>query len=292
MAEDKIYALFPGCVIPTQVPFIEKLSGDIFSRIGLDIRRLDFNCCPYNGVKDADEEAALVLSARNLALAEKENASILSLCNGCAQTLIEANETLKSNSDMLFSVNKKLKRLDLEYKGTAEVLHFMMVFDHDKDSIRKNIKRPLAGLRIATHTGCHLLRPSRIIGFDSPEQPMKFDELIALLGATPVKYDSNALCCGNSAISLNKEMSLAMMNEKVSGLQNAGADCLAVCCPSCFIQFDRNQLLLKQAYGLSNLIPTVHIFQLMLLAFGEDNAFFEQNRSGPSQLKSKISHLP
>ena len=267
------YALFTGCVIPIQTPFIEKLARDVFVKLDVGLVDLDFTCCPYYSVRDVDEQEWLVGAAYNLALAEKNGLDILTLCNGCSQTLIEANYALQ-DADELAKVNERLKKAGLQYNGKTKVLHFMMLLEQINDKVKETSLKSLDGLKVATHTGCHILRPSKILAYDDAENPKKFDELVALLGGMTVDYKTKTLCCGSSMITKYKDMSLAMLKEKIIDLQNK-TDMLAVCCTSCFLQYDKNQVLLR----MKKKLPVVHIIQLLAYSLGID-PLLENNRSG------------
>ena len=82
------YKMFEGCVIGNRIPFIEAASRKVFEKIGVQTSQAPFACCPDpTGVKSFDNTAWLTLGARNLCLAEAEGKDIISLCNGCANTL-------------------------------------------------------------------------------------------------------------------------------------------------------------------------------------------------------------
>ena len=48
----------------------------------------------------------------------------------------------------------------------------------------------------------------------------------------------------------------------------AGADFVTVGCPSCFTQFDRNQLIAQRADGRQSTVPVLFFAQLVGLALG------------------------
>jgi heterodisulfide reductase subunit B len=287
--KEKEYALFTGCVVPIHLPHIEKLSRQVFSKLGIKIRDLDFTCCPVYSVRDIDEQEWLIIAARNLALAEEKSLDIISLCNGCSQTLIEVHELLKDN-DLRKEINEKLKPFKKQYNGNINVYHFMMFFDEIKEKIKPLIKNQFKGFKIATHTGCHLLRPSKIIGFDNAENPEKFDEFVEMLGAKSVDYNTKTLCCGSTMITREKPMSVAMMKDKLEELNHKKIDLLTVCCPSCFIQYDKNQILVKVKYKHDYKIPVIHIMQLLGLALGmnQEQVFLKNNRSLKQDIIQKI----
>ncbi|MBN2422081.1 CoB--CoM heterodisulfide reductase subunit B [Candidatus Woesearchaeota archaeon] len=288
-AEEKTYALFLGCVIPIQIPHIEKLARDLLPKLGINIVDADFSCCPFYGVRDIDEKEWLVTAARNLALAEEQKIDIISLCNGCSQTLIEANHALQ-DKELRAEINEVLKKINKQYNGTVKVYHFLMVFDSMKDQIKALIKKPFHGLKIATHTGCHLLRPSKIIGFDEPEDPKKFDDFVKLIGANSVDYHHKALCCGYTQVTNEKDMSLDLMKDKLDELNEKRVDALTVCCPSCYLQYDKNQVLIRSKFKVEYKIPVIHALQLLGLAIGmrADEVFLQKNRSITEDFMQKI----
>jgi heterodisulfide reductase subunit B len=67
--------------------------------------------------------------------------------------------------------------------------------------LKKFIKQPLNGLRIAPHYGCHYIKPSDIYeGFDSPFHPHSLDKLIEITGATSLQYSEKLQCCGGGIL--------------------------------------------------------------------------------------------
>src|SRR4030042_717232 len=47
------------------------------------------------------------------------------------------------------------------------------------DEVKKRVKKPLKGLKLAAYYGCYLVRPPEVTQFDNPEQPMLMDNLLA-----------------------------------------------------------------------------------------------------------------
>ena len=65
------------------------LAVETLPKIGIQLAdREEFACCPEPiSFRGAADHTWLVLAARNLCLAEKRGANIISLCNGCENTL-------------------------------------------------------------------------------------------------------------------------------------------------------------------------------------------------------------
>ena len=131
-------------------------------------------CCPEKlVVADDDHDKYLLTAARNLALAEREGRDIMVVCNGCFATLKNALETSRPTRPQGGRVNAQLAKIGLEFKGTIDVHHIAGVLEDDirVPRIKKEAKRPLAGLKVAVHYGCNMLRPASALQLDDPLQP-------------------------------------------------------------------------------------------------------------------------
>ncbi|MFH1480830.1 MAG: heterodisulfide reductase-related iron-sulfur binding cluster, partial [Pseudomonadota bacterium] len=174
----KQFALFLGCQIPAHLGQYESSARAVLERLEVGIVDIEeFACCGYP-VKNVDHKAFLLSSARNLALASKGNLNILSLCKCCYGSLKKADYLLKENASLRDEINKILRNAEgLEYDGDIEVKHLLSVLYHDVgiDAVKPKIKKSYKGLQIATHYGCHALRPSKIVRFDDPVEPSVFD---------------------------------------------------------------------------------------------------------------------
>ena len=76
----KKYALYPGCVMPTEQFALELSIREVLPK--LDVELVDikgFSCCG-EPLKSVNQMMTLTLSARNIALAEKEGLDIFAPC--------------------------------------------------------------------------------------------------------------------------------------------------------------------------------------------------------------------
>jgi heterodisulfide reductase subunit B len=80
------------------------------------------------------------------------------------------------------------------------------------------------------------------------------------------------LCCGNAVRIEDEYTANTMLKAKVDAVKAAGADCLAVNCPSCFQQFDTEQSKVKTIAeeGVDYKFPVFYITELLALAMGKD----------------------
>jgi len=272
MAKAEEYKMFQGCTIGNRIPFIEASARKVFDKLGIKTSDAPFACCPDPvGFNAVDHTSWLAMGARNLTIAEEEGKNIVSLCNGCFQTLKAVNHELTHDDHEKGKINKILKTVGREFKGTINVKHFVEVlYELGDEKIKENIVRDLSGLKIACHTGCHYNRPSEIMQTDDPMEPVKLRELVAATGATPVEYTEEMLCCGAGVGNMEEEPSMQVLANKFTSALDAGAEAFVVICPACFQQMDTNQ---KKAGTQSNKtfdIPILYLTELMALAFGEN----------------------
>ncbi|MHA1474882.1 MAG: CoB--CoM heterodisulfide reductase iron-sulfur subunit B family protein [Promethearchaeota archaeon] len=273
--------LFTGCVIPNRLPFLEKSARLVFEKLGFHLEDAPFTCCPDPiGVAAISEKTWLTLAARNLSLGEEDNTEILSLCNGCTETLLMAKQTLKNNKRKLEETKEILEKKGYKYNGKAKVNHFIKVLLEDigVDKIKKIVedtwagdkekRNPIKDLKIATHPGCHYNRPSEVLKWDDPNDPQYLENLIKAIGGIPVKYEEKTLCCGSAASRTKKNITYEMCRRKYQGVTDTGAQLLAVNCPSCFQTLESSQRQVNKIYEKNYSIPIFYITELMALAFG------------------------
>ncbi len=282
------YLLFLGCTIPYRVSSYEVSARKVFAKLGIDLVEMpDFNCCGLP-VDPADHEMMLALAARNLSLAEQKGLSIITLCTGCATTLRKVNKTLKENKELKTRINEYLKEVDMEFKGTIEAKHFIQAFKEDVgfDKIKEAIQKPLTGLRVAEHCGCHLLRPLKIMGYDDPEDPTVLKSLIELTGAECLDYTDEAECCGFTVIAIDEKVALQLTREKFHNVKKAGAQALITVCPSCHLMFDMQQSRIERVFNEKFELPVLHYPQLLGLAMGftPEELAFNELRVNPSKI--------
>jgi heterodisulfide reductase subunit B len=160
----------------------------------------------------------------------------------------------------------------LKFSGTVSTKHLLGVLHDDLgvETIRKRLKKTLNGLRIATHYGCHLLRPKEVVGFDQGFQPVKFDALVEATGAVSVPWTGKLDCCGSPLLGVNDELSMDLAEKKLRNAHRGGAQCLTVTCPYCQIQFGRIQRRIIETRNFDTPVPCVLYPELLGLCLGID----------------------
>ncbi|NIU38887.1 CoB--CoM heterodisulfide reductase subunit B [Candidatus Bathyarchaeota archaeon] len=285
---DLRYLFFIGCTIPYRVTNYEVSARKTFAKLGIELVEMsDFNCCGLP-VDPASHEMMMVLAARNLCLAEQQGLNIITLCTGCAGTLRKVNKALKEEKELRSRVNEYLSKVGMEFKGTIEAKHFIHVLKEDVgfDRIKDSIRKPLAGLKVAEHCGCHLLRPTKIFGWDDPENPEVLKSLIELTGAECLDYMDEPECCGYTIIAIDDKVALQLTREKLQHIKMAGAQAMVTVCPSCHLMFDMQQSRIERAFNEKFELPVLHFPQLLGLAmgFGPDELALKDLRVSPLKL--------
>ena len=265
------YSLFLGCMIPLRLPALESTTRILLNKFEINVEDLnDAGCCPDPSLKSLDQETWTTLAARNLVLAEEKEQDILTLCNGCFETLKTVNENLKKDVKLKQKINERLDSVDREYQGTIDVKHLVEILSKDVgiSRIKKGITTPLSNLKVAVHYGCHLLRPGNILNVDDPLRPNILDQLVEATGAESVPYYKKNLCCGAEVSGFDSETSKRLVKYKLDNVQRSKADCIVVVCPFCMLQYDVTQRLVKDDNGKNYDIPVLYYPELLLLAMG------------------------
>jgi heterodisulfide reductase subunit B len=259
------FALFLGCNIPIRLEQYETSSRAVLDELGVTLVDIpEFNCCGYP-LRNIDLKAFLLSSARNLALAERQNLNMIVLCKCGFGTLKMAQHLMKDNALLREGVNAILAKEDLKYEGDLEVKHLLPVLFNDVGPgvIKQKVTRPYENLKIATHYGCHALRPSRIVQFDDPVAPTIFDQLVEVTGAESVDWPTKAECCGGPLLGTNDELSCDLTQKKLADAKKAGADYMATGCVFCQIQFDTVQKSMETDRGPNHRVPSILYPQLL-----------------------------
>ena len=288
------YASFLGCQIPMRIPSIEIASRKVFEKIGLEaIDLLGYSCCPEPVISRLlDKTAWLAISARNLALAEELGLDLMTLCNGCYETLVETNEILRHESEEMRRVNEILKQYGKQYAGKIEVKHAVEVLYEDIgiQKIKEQLVK-LQKIRVALHYGCHMYREPA--GEDIMRKPNMMKELTRVTGVEIIDYGLERLCCGYPSMQVDEEFSLKQrLLLKLRRIKEAGADAVVVSCPACTIQFEIGQVMLRR-YGVQYSIPCINLMELLALSFGvpSKDLHLEFHKSPVLQLAQKIEAM-
>ncbi|NPV53176.1 MAG: CoB--CoM heterodisulfide reductase iron-sulfur subunit B family protein [Firmicutes bacterium] len=287
------YAIFLGCTVPVRAMSYEVSARKVAGGFGIELIDIpEFSCCGYP-VKSVHQDTTLLMAARNLSLAEEHGLDITTLCSACTSVLTEAARRLGEDGELLGKVNEQLKRLGRKYSGRTRVRHFARVLYEDVglDRVRESVKRDISSLRIASHYGCHYLKPSEIYDrFDDPEVPASLDALVEAAGAVPVDYVTKKECCGGAILGVDENISLSMTKQKLDDISKRGADAINLVCPFCNIMYGANQRKIQSKYGVKYDLPVLYYPQVLGLAMGmePEELALNMNPIKPKALLAKL----
>jgi heterodisulfide reductase subunit B len=266
------YALFQGCQIPARLPHYETAARAVLKNLDVELVEIrEFSCCGYP-VRNTDLTASLLAAARNLAIAETHHLPVLTLCQCGYGQLRYAAHLLTEQPPIKEQLNHILTKEGLEYSHAPEIKHLLTVLYHDigREAIKEKVTKPFTELKIATHYGCHALRPSEITCFDDPVNPTLFDELVELTGAESISWEARLECCGAPLLGSNDALAFSLMEKKITTAHNAGAQYLAVACPYCHLQFDSVQKMMSIKNKTNHTLAPILYPQLLGLSMGMD----------------------
>lgn len=291
------HAFYLGCTTPVKALKYEISARKLAGILGIELVDIqEFGCCGFP-VKSMDSSSALIMAARNLAIAESHGMDIIGLCTGCVAILSEAKEYLKDEK-LRMNVNEKLRFLGLnEYSGRVNVKHFarFLCEDYGLDRLKEKTIVPLDRVSFGVHYGCHYTKPAHAHGnFDDPSRPVTLDELVNATGAGTVGYPCKNLCCGLTIMGQAEDIAFKLAAEKLECLSDREADAMVVACPSCCIAYENNQKLAGKRAGKEFNLPVLYFTQVIGLAMGlsGEELGFELNRvSGDRIIKKLIRHF-
>jgi len=284
------YTLFVGCNIPARVQQYELAARSVAVKLGIElVENQEFKCCGYP-MQNSDNKPFLLMAARNLALAEKDGLDMMVLCKCCFGSLKKAAHQIQQDPGLQKEVNTFLAKEDLRYSGKSTIKHFLSILFHDVGltAIKKKVSTPFTDLSVATHYGCHALRPSDVTRFDDPVRPSLFDDLVKVTGAKSIEWPLQLECCGAPLMGINDTLSMDLAERKLADCNRAGADYVCVGCPYCQMQFDRVQHMMLSERKLRHEIPGIVYPQLLGLAMGlsEESLGLKMNIYTISKLES------
>jgi len=263
------YSYFPGCSLTATNRAYDVSTRSVARVLGIELAELDdWNCCGATAYLPIREKRAFVLSARNLAIAEKDGRELATICNACYVVLRKTNKYMAEHPKLHDEICEALWAGGMYYRGTVRVRHFLdiVVNDLGEEAIRAHVKRDLSGLKVACYSGCQLSRP--FDDLDDPEYPEIMGRLVRWLGAQVVPFAMSAKCCGGLTMTTHPETGQVLTGKILKVAKDQGADCVATCCPLCQINLEAYQTKVGEAVGANCDIPVLYFTQLMGSAFG------------------------
>ena len=236
------FSYSPGCTLKTKAKDLDAYARASAVALGVDLQELpEWQCCGAVYPMAKDEIATKLSSVRALMNARDLGTDLVTLCSACHNVIKQVNNDMKTDADIALRVNNYIKP-EVPYAGETSVLHLLEVL-RDRvgfDELKKKVVNPLTGRKIGAYYGCLLLRPSKVMAMDDPENPTIIEDFIRAIGAEPVVYGMRNECCGGYVTLENKPEAEKRSNAVLASAKAKGADTVVTACPLCLYNLKKN----------------------------------------------------
>lgn len=236
------YSYYPGCTLKTKAKDLDKYARLSAEALGVNLEELeDWQCCGGVYPIGRNDVATKLSSVRALNQAKELGRDLVTMCSACHNVIKQVNNTMKTDQKIATKINTYMK-LDEPYNGETNVIHFLELLRDNIgfDEIKKKVVNPLKDVKIAAYYGCLLLRPSKVMQMDDPENPTIIEDFIKAIGATPVKYSMRNECCGGYITLENKDIAKSKATAVIENAVENGADMVITACPLCLYNLSKN----------------------------------------------------
>ncbi len=261
----KEISYYPGCSLHgTAGEYDDSIRG-VSNLLDIQLHELeDWTCCGASSAHCTNEELAIDLAARNLAIAEKSDRELLVPCVACYSRFKWAEKESKEHP----------QKTRFPYRGNVPIRYVLDFFCNGPilEEIKKKITKPLSGLKVVCYYGCLTVRPPKMTGIKEYENPRHMDHLMECLGAEPIPWSYKADCCGASLVMTRTDIVRKLSGKLLAMAKEAEADCLVTGCPMCHANLDTRQDELEKEVGKNFNLPILYFTELVGLALGHKDA--------------------
>lgn len=259
------YQYYPGCSVRGTAKQYEESLLAVFEALDVQLDELeDWNCCGATAYMSIDEDQALALASRNLALAGRDHNDLVTPCNACYLVLNKTQRQLDAEPE---TRERVCQAMGSDFNHGINVRHVLDIIANDVglNAVTEKVTNKLTGIKVAPYYGCQIVRPYAV--FDSQLNPISMDNLLKAVGADVIDYPFKTRCCGGSQTGTIPEVGLHLVYMLLKEAQEQGADMVACICPLCQFNLDVYQDRAAKKYDLEP-IPVVYLTQILGLALG------------------------
>jgi heterodisulfide reductase subunit B len=253
---------FPGCTLKNKAKDLDTYAYRSAEALGVTLEEIeDWQCCGGVFTTAQNEAATKLSSVRALKYAYEQNQPLITVCSACHNVIKQTNHAIKTNKAFCDKVNRYMAEKN-EYHGEAEVYHYLEMLRDivGFDKVKECVVNSLKGKKIAAYYGCLLLRPSKVMRMDDPENPTIMEELIRALGAEPVVYPFRNECCGGYVALEDKALTQKKSNAVLASAESFGAEMVLTACPLCLYNLNKN--------ATEHDLPVLYFTELLAEALG------------------------
>lgn len=225
---------YPGCTLKTQAKDLDRYARASAAALGVEMEEIEnWQCCGAVYPTARDEIATKLSAVRALDYARHNGGKLLTLCSACHNVIKRVNDDMANDANIRTKANNYLK-LDEPYGGETQVIHYLEMLRDEVgfDEIKKHVVNPL-NCKIGAYYGCLLLRPSKVMAFDNPENPTIIEDFIAAIGGQPVKYPMRNECCGAYVGLKDPDLPAKRSKTVLDSAKEKGAEEVVTACPLC-----------------------------------------------------------
>lgn len=251
---------YPGCTLKTKAKDLDKYARLSAEKLGVTMEEVEnWQCCGAVYPTAKDEIATKLSAVRALDYAKHNGGKLLTLCSACHNVIKRTNNDMITDANIRSKANAYLK-LEEDYSGETEVLHYLEMLKNvvGFDNIKKAVVNPV-NKKIGAYYGCLLLRPSKEMAFDNPENPTIIEDFIKAIGGTPVVYPMRNECCGAYVGLKNKELPSKRSEAVLGSAKEKGAELVITACPLCLYNLQVNG---------NGILPVKYFTELLAEALG------------------------
>lgn len=264
-------AYYPGCSAQSTCAELNTATHVVAKRLGLELNQLhSATCTGSREIRAIDPLSFYALNVRILALAERNNTPVMTVCNTCTLNLLDAQAAFQSDPETAKLINERLAEEGLHYNGTTRITHFLWVLFEEigTERLRSMVVRPLPGLNVAAFYGCHITRPPLQYGFVDSRNNTALEKLAVIVGSKPIDYSGRTDCCGFHTAAHNEDIPVNMSRKHIESAKENGATAMVTPCPLCHTVLDSLQPDMSRKAKSKLNMPILHLSQLVGLAIG------------------------
>lgn len=211
--------LFFGCVMDIFYNHVNHASIRLLTRQKRVVSAPEQTCCGALAQHAGETEIARTLAKRNIEFFEHLSGDIVVTSAGCGAMLKEYGELLADDPEW----SKRAHEFSARIKDITESLA-EGEFTTPPGKLSKSV---------AYHSACHLLNVQKV-----KDPPLALLKLIPGLKLVPLQEAEQ--CCGSAGIYnlLHTDLSMKVLDRKMSYLKETGADAVVTTNPGCLLQLE------------------------------------------------------
>ncbi len=263
---------YPGCSLSGTAKEYDISVRKMCELLDIGLEEIpDWNCCGATSAHATSHRLALLLPARNQALADAAGMDyVLTPCAACQNRQVVTRKEILDSAEL----KREVKAVTgIEPTGRAEFIGVTQLLEgYGGEELARRVRKPLKDISLACYYGCLLVRPMDVMSFDDPENPVKMEGIVETLGGKSVDWAFKIECCGAGLTLAQQEMVEDLTHSIARNATANGAQAFVVACPLCHANLDMRQEGMRKRYDDIPSMPVYYISELVAVACGADPA--------------------